>query len=223
MDVALSGGAEAPLTHGMIKSWEALRVLSADGCRPFSADRAGLVLGEAAGIIVLEELERARARGATIHGEVVGFGMSADGNNLTAPDATSTARAMALALADAGLPPAAVDYVNAHGTGTVLNDKTETAALRAVFGAHLDTLPVSSTKSMHGHCLGAAGALSVVASALALRHGFLPPTMGFRVRDPECDIDCVPNAARDADIDVVLSNAFAFGGLNAVLALKAYR
>ncbi|MBB6306980.1 beta-ketoacyl-[acyl-carrier-protein] synthase family protein [Xanthobacter tagetidis] len=222
LDVALSGGSEAPHTLGFLKAWEALRVLSPDGCRPFSADRNGLVLGEAGGVVVLEELERARGRGAPILAEVVGFGMSADGNDLTAPDGTSTARAMRLALADAGLAPEAIDYVSAHGTGTVLNDKTETAALRTVFGAKLDTMPVSSTKSMHGHCLGAAGALGVIGTVLAMREGFVPPTMGYRVPDPDCALDCVPNAARDHAVGHALVNAFAFGGLNAVLALKAW-
>lgn len=223
MDVALSGGCEAALTFGMVKSWEALRVLSPDGCRPFSADRNGLVLGEAAGVVVLEEWEHARARGATIYGELLGFGMSADGSDITAPDVTSTSRAMRLALSDAGITPEQVDYVNAHGTATVLNDKTEAAALRMVFGAHLDKMPVSSTKSMHGHTLGAAGALGLTAAVLAMRESFLPPTMGFTRPDPECDIDCVPNAARDQALDIVMTNAFAFGGLNAVLVLKAHR
>ncbi|MFG1361136.1 beta-ketoacyl-[acyl-carrier-protein] synthase family protein [Xanthobacter pseudotagetidis] len=222
LDVALTGGSEAPHTLGFLKAWEALRVLSPDGCRPFSADRNGLVLGEAGGVVVLEEMERARGRGAEILAEVVGFGMSADGNDLTAPDGTSTARAMRLALADAGIAPEAIDYVSAHGTGTVLNDKTEAAALRAVFGERLAKVPVSSTKSMHGHCLGAAGALGVLATVLAMREGFVPPTMGYRVPDPDCAIDCVPNAARDHAVDHALVNAFAFGGLNAVLALKAW-
>ncbi|MFG1346955.1 beta-ketoacyl-[acyl-carrier-protein] synthase family protein [Xanthobacter autotrophicus DSM 431] len=223
MDVAVTGGCEAPLTLGMVKSWEALRVLSPDTCRPFSRDRSGLVLGEGAAAFVLEDMDRARARGAPILAEVVGFGMSADGADLTAPNAESAARAISAALADAELPPDAVDYVNAHGTGTVLNDRTETAALRAVLGDHLKDVPVSSTKSMTGHCLGASGALGLVGCFLALGHGVLPPTMNFREADPECDLDCVPNAARAASPEVVLSNAFAFGGLNAVLALKAVR
>lgn len=223
LDVALSGGSESPLTLGLVKSWEALRVLSSDACRPFSKDRSGLVLGEGAGVVVLEDLERAQARGATILAEVLGFGMSADGSDITAPDKVSTARAMTLALADAAIAPTEVDYVNAHGTATVLNDKTETAALRAVFAGHLDRIPVSSTKSMHGHTLGAAGALGVTAAVLALKEGFVPPTMGFREADPECDLDCVPNAARPASLDIAMVNAFAFGGLNAVLVLKAWR
>lgn len=223
LDTAVSGGCEAPLTLGVVKSWEALRVLAADTCRPFSRDRSGLVLGEGAGVVVLEDMERARARGATIHAEIIGFGMSADGADLTAPDVVSAGRAIAAALADAGLDPAAVDYVNAHGTGTVLNDRTETAALRNVLGARLAEVPVSSIKSMTGHCLGASGALGVVAATLALKDGFVPPTMNFREQDPDCDLDCVPNAARAATPEVALVNAFAFGGLNAVLALRAAR
>ncbi|MFG1299834.1 beta-ketoacyl-[acyl-carrier-protein] synthase family protein [Xanthobacter sp. V3C-3] len=220
IDVAVTGGCEAPLTIGMMKSWEALRVTSSDTCRPFSKDRSGLVLGEGAAALVLEDMERARARGATILGEIVGFGMSADGADLTAPDAASCARAIAAALDDAGLAPDAVDYVNAHGTGTVLNDKTETAALRAVLGEGLARVPVSSVKAMTGHCLGAAGGLGAVTALLALGHGFFPPTLNFREPDPDCDLDCVPNAAREGAPEVALVNAFAFGGLNAVLALR---
>jgi len=223
LDVAVTGGCEAPITLGMVKSWEALRVLSGDTCRPFSKDRSGLVLGEGAGALVLEDMERARARGAPILGEIIGFGMSADGADLTAPDARSAARAISAALADAGLDAGAVDYVSAHGTGTVLNDRTETAALRSVLGDRLARVPVSSIKSMTGHCLGASGALGAIATLLAMAHGFLPPTMNFREADPECDLDCVPNAARAATPDVALVNAFAFGGLNAVLALRAVR
>ncbi|MCK0207671.1 beta-ketoacyl-[acyl-carrier-protein] synthase family protein [Starkeya koreensis] len=222
LDVAISGGAESQLTYGMLKSWEALRVLSPDGCRPFSKDRAGLVIGEGAGAVVLENLERARARGATIHAELVGFGMSADGMDITAPDMASAAAAMAFALEDAGLAPEQVGYVSAHGTATALNDRTETAALRHVFGAHLTKLPVSSSKSQYGHTMNASGALDFVTTVLALREGFLPPTMGFREFDPDCDLDCVPNAAREARIEAAISSSFAFGGLNAVLALKRY-
>ena len=221
IDVALTGGAEAPFAYGVLKSWEVLRVLSTDTCRPFSRDRSGLVLGEGAGVLVLEDLERARARGARIHAEIIGFGMSSDGADITAPDVESASRAMAMALSDAALDPAAVDYVNAHGTATPLNDRTETAALRKVLGDRLEKVPVSSTKSFYGHCLGASGALGVIATTLALGEGFLPPTMNFREHDPECDVDCVPNAARPAALGTALVNAFAFGGLNAVLAVKA--
>ncbi|WP_024281095.1 beta-ketoacyl-[acyl-carrier-protein] synthase family protein [Xanthobacter sp. 126] len=221
LDMAVTGGCEAPLTLGMVKSWEALRVLAGDTCRPFSKDRSGLVLGEGAAVLVLEEMERARARGATILGEVLGFGMTADGADLTAPDASSTARAIATALDDAGLDAGAVDYVAAHGTGTVLNDKTETTSLRTVLGDRLAKVPVSSLKSMTGHCFGASGALGVTAALLGMRNGFLPPTLNFREPDPECDVDCVPNAPRAASAEIALVNAFAFGGLNAVLAIRA--
>jgi nodulation protein E len=220
LDSALTGGSDASIVVGFMKAWDALRVLSPDMCRPFSADRAGLVIGEAGAILLLEEYEAARARGAAIIAELVGFGMSADAGDLTAPDARGAAQAMRAALDDAGLAPDDVDYVNAHGTGTRLNDKTEAAALADVFGAHLAMLPVSSTKSMHGHCLNAAGAIEAVITALALRDGVLPPTIGFRQVDPQCAIDCVPNEARRAPIGVAMSNSFAFGGLNAVLLLQ---
>ncbi|MCJ8143632.1 beta-ketoacyl-[acyl-carrier-protein] synthase family protein [Ancylobacter sp. A5.8] len=223
LDVALAGGAESQITYGMLKSWEALRVLAPDACRPFSKDRGGLVIGEGAGAVVLENLDHAVARGATIHAELIGFGMSADGMDITAPDMASCARSIAATLEDAGLSPDAVDYVNAHGTATPLNDKTESAALRAVFGNRMAALPVSSSKSMYGHTMSASGALDMVTMVLALREGFLPPTMGFREKDPDCDIDCVPNEARAADIEVALSSSFAFGGLNAVLAARRYR
>lgn len=221
IDVALTGGAESPFAFGVLKSWEVMRVLSTDTCRPFSRDRSGLVLGEGAGVLVLEDMGRARARGARILGEIVGFGMSSDGADITAPDVESCARAIAMAMKDAMLDPGAVDYVNAHGTATQLNDRTETAALRKVLGARLDAVPVSSSKSFYGHCLGASGALGLIVTALALREGFLPPTVNFREPDPDCAIDCVPNAARPASIGTALVNAFAFGGLNAVLAVKA--
>jgi nodulation protein E len=220
MDFALAGGSDASIVVGFMKAWDAMRVLSPDACRPFSRDRTGLVIGEGAAILVLEEWDRARARGARIHAEVAGFGMSADAADLTAPDATGAAQAMRAALDDAGTPAAAVDYVNAHGTGTRLNDRTEVAALGEVFGAHLGAMAVSSTKSMIGHCLNAGGALEAAVTALALHHGVIPPTIGFREADPDCAIDCVPNAARAAPIAVAMSNSFAFGGLNAVLLLR---
>ncbi|ODU57521.1 MAG: beta-ACP synthase [Acetobacteraceae bacterium SCN 69-10] len=221
LDLAVCGGSDASICVGYLKAWDALRVLSADACRPFSRDRSGLVIGEAAGILVLEPWELARARGAMIHAEFLGCGMGADAGDLTAPSAEGAARAIRAALDDAGLAPDAVGYVNAHGTGTRLNDSTEAAALRAVFGAHLARLPVSSSKSLHGHCLNAAGGLEAVVTTLALREGLLPPTLGFREADPHCELDCVPNVARRASIGVALSNSFAFGGLNAVLALGA--
>lgn len=220
IDSAITGGSDASITVGFMKAWDALRVLSPDPCRPFSKDRQGLSIGEAAAILVLEEYEHARSRHAPIYAELAGFGMSADAGDLIAPDARGAAQAMRAALDDAGLAPDDIDYVNAHGTGTRLNDKTEVAALTDVFGAHLARMPVSSTKSMHGHCLNAGGAVELALSALALRHGVLPPTIGFRVPDPDCAIDCVPNQARPARIGTAMSNSFAFGGLNAVLLLR---
>jgi nodulation protein E len=220
MDMAVTGGSDASIVVGFMKAWDALRVLSPDVCRPFSKDRSGLVIGEGAAILVLEEWRQARERGAAIHAEVVGFGMSADAGELTAPDTSGAARAIRAALGDAGLTPEDVDYVNAHGTGTRLNDKTEVDALGQVFGGHLGRMPVSSTKSMVGHCLNAGGAVELAVSALALQHGVLPPTIGFREHDPECAVDCVPNEARNAPIRVAMSNSFAFGGLNAVLLLR---
>ncbi len=217
LDVAVTGGADASLTPGGLKAWEALRVLSPDGCRPFARDRNGLVLGEGAGVLVLEDWNRAQARGATIHGEFLGFGMTADAGDLTAPSADGAARAMRAALDDAGLSPGQIGYVNAHGTATRLNDRTETTALRHVFGAHLADLPVSSSKSMHGHCLAATGAVEAVVTLQALRDARLPPTLGFTAPDPDCAIDCVPHHARPTDARFALSNSFAFGGLNAVL------
>ncbi len=222
VDVAITGGCDASIAPGFMKGWEALRVLSPDACRPFSRDRSGLVMGEGAGVLVLEAADHALARGAAPIMEVAGFGMGADGADVTAPSAAGAARAMRAALADAGCAPGEVGYVNAHGTGTRLNDRTETAALRDVFGAALDGIPVSSTKSMIGHCMTAGGALELIATALALRDGVLPPTAGFTTADPECDLDCVPNEARAADVRWAMSNAFAFGGLNAVLVARRW-
>ena len=219
-DLAITGGSEAPFSFGILKAWEAMRVVSPETCRPFSKDRRGMILGEGAAMFVLEPLEAARARGAAIHAEVVGFGMSADAAHITQPSAEGAARAMRAALRDASLAPEQIGYINAHGTATPANDVTETAAIRAVFGAHANRLPVSSTKSMHGHALGAAAALECLATVLALRDGVLPPTANFTEPDPECDLDVVANHARPAQIEHALSNSFAFGGLNAVLALR---
>ena len=219
--LAITGGSEAPFSFGILKAWEAMRVVSADTCRPFSRDRHGMILGEGAAMLVLEPLEAARARGARIHAEVVGFGMSADASHITQPSVEGAARAMRAALRDAALSPEQIGYINAHGTGTLANDISETAAIRAVFGSHVGNLPVSSTKSMHGHALGAAGALECLAAIVALRDGILPPTANFNEPDPECDLDVVPNHARAAQVEYALSNSFAFGGLNAVLALRA--
>jgi nodulation protein E len=217
--IALTGGTEACLTVGTIKCWEALRVLSADTCRPFSKTRSGLVLGEGAAMFVLETREHAMARGAPIYAELLGFGMSADADDITAINPDGAARAMRSALTDAKVNPEDVDYVNAHGTGTALNDKGETAALRIAFGASAEHLAVSSSKGVLGHSLGAAGALEFAATALALHHQTIPPTANFEERDPDCDLDYVPNTARNAPIQNAMSSSFAFGGLNAVLVL----
>ncbi len=219
-DVAVAGGTEACITYGAMRAWEAMRVLADDTCRPFSANRRGLVLGEGAGIFVLELLEHARARGATILAELAGSGMTADATDIVSPSADGAAAAMRQALDDAGLNPEDVDYVNAHGTGTVANDSTETRAIRLAFGAQADRLAVSSTKSMHGHALGASGALELVAVIGALRDSVVPPTANLDQPDPACDLDYVPNVAREMPVRAALSNSFAFGGLNAVLALK---
>ena len=217
--VAVAGGTDACITVGTLKGWEALRVLSSDTCRPFSKTRSGLVLGEGAAMIVLETRERAMARGARIYAEVLGFGMSADAADITAPDVDGAARAMQAALADARIDGADIDYVNAHGTGTTANDRTETIALRKVFGSSADRLAVSSSKAVLGHSLGASGALELAATALALHTRTVPPTANFEEADPECDLDVVPNVARQAPLRAAMSNSFAFGGLNAVLVL----
>jgi len=219
--MAISGGADAPIYFGNLKAWEAMRVVSPDTCRPFSKDRQGMILGEGAAMLVLEPLEAALARGAKPIAEIVGFGMSSDASHITQPLAEGAARAIRGALRDAGLAPEQVGYINAHGTGTEANDRMEAAAIRIVFGGHADRLPISSTKSMHGHTLGAAGAIEASAAALTLREGILPPTANFTVADPECDLDVVPNQARKASVEFALSSSFAFGGLNAVLALRA--
>ena len=218
-DLAITGGSEAPFSFGILKAWEAMRVVSPDTCRPFSKDRKGMILGEGAAMLVLEPWYAARARGARIHAEIAGFGMSADACHITQPSAEGAARAMRSALKDAALAPEQIGYINAHGTGTLANDVSEVAAIRAVFGEHASRLAVSSTKSMHGHALGAAAALECAATVLALRDGILPPTANFTAADPECDLDVIPNRARAAEVGYALSNSFAFGGLNAVLVL----
>jgi len=219
--MAIAGGSEAPFFLGGLKAWEAMRVISKDTCRPFSAERSGMILGEGAGMLVLETLEGALARGASPIAEIVGFGMSADASHITQPLAAGPARAMRLALRDSGLAREQIGYINAHGTATEANDRIEAAAIRCTFGPHTDKLAVSSTKSMHGHTLGAAGALEAVACVLSLRDGMLPPTANFLTADPACDLDVVPNHARAATVEACLSNSFAFGGLNSVLAFKA--
>ncbi len=219
-DIALTGGSEAPFSFGLLKAWEAMRVVSPTICRPFSKDRNGMILGEGAAMMVIETLEHALARGATPIAEIVGFGMSADAHHITQPSAEGAAKAVRMALRDAGIGPEQVGYVNSHGTGTSVNDCTETRALKLVFGEHAAKLPMSSTKAMHGHTLGAAGAIESTAAILALTQGFLPPTLNYNEPDPECDLDCVPNVARPAEFEYALSNSFAFGGLNAVLAYR---
>jgi nodulation protein E len=219
-DVMLSGGTEAMLCFGGIKAWEGLRVMSRDGCRPFSADRNGMVQGEGGAVFVFEEREHARARGADILCEVAGFAMSSDAADIVTPSAEGAARAMRGALADGGIALADVGYINAHGTGTAVNDRTETQAIHDVFGAHADALQVSSTKAMHGHLIGGTGAVELLSCIMALRDGVIAPTIGLSAPDPACDLDYVANTARQARVDVAVSNAFAFGGLNAVLALR---
>lgn len=219
-DAALAGGTEACITLGTVKAWEAMRVMADDTCRPFSRQRRGMVLGEGAGVIVLETLQHAQRRGATILAEFVGAGMSADAGDIVFPSEAGAAKAIERALKDGGLAPEDVDYVNAHGTATPANDPTETKAIRRAFGAHADRLAVSSTKSMHGHALGAAGAVELVAAIGALRDSVVPPTANFGDADPECDLDYVPNVAREMPVRAAISNSFAFGGLNAVVALR---
>ena len=216
----VTGGSESMLCFGGVKAWEGLRVMSKDACRPFSANRNGMVQGEGAGVFVFEEMERAKKRGADILAEVVGFGMSSDASDIVMPSKNGAARAIQGALSDGGIANDEVGYINAHGTGTAANDKTECAAVADVFGPHADRLMISSTKSMHGHLIGGTGAVELLACIMALRDGVVAPTIGYEEADPECALDVVPNEARDADVKVALSNAFAFGGMNAVLALR---
>ena len=230
-DVMIAGGAEAiiiPLTIAGFCQMKAMSTRNEEptkASRPFDAERDGFVCGEGGGLVVLESLEHARRRDARIYSEVVGYGMTGDAHHMTAPDpeGDGAARAMASALRDGGLEPSAVGYINAHGTSTPYNDKFETIAIKRVFGEHAKRLPVSSTKSMTGHLLGAAGGIEAIATTLALHHGILPPTINYEKPDPECDLDYVPNQARKQDVDVALSNAFGFGGTNATLAFRKYR
>lgn len=219
----VTGGSESMLCFGGVKAWEGLRVMSKDACRPFSANRNGMVQGEGAAIFVFEEHEHARARGADILAEVSGFAMTSDAADIVMPSKHGAGRAIAGALKDARINPEEVGYINAHGTGTAANDKTECAAVADVFGRYADDLMISSTKSMHGHLIGGTGAVELLAVIMALRDGVIAPTIGYEEPDPECALDVVPNTAREAEVDVALSNAFAFGGLNAVMALRAHR
>ena len=219
--VMLAGGGDAMLTFGGIKAWEGLRVMSKTACRPFSANRSGMVQGEGAGVFVLETYEGAMARGAEILAELIGFSMTSDAGDIVMPNQQGAVRAIRGALRDARLDPQDIGYINAHGTGTAANDKTECAAVTEVFGAHAPALMMSSTKSMHGHLIGGTGAVELLACLMALRDGVIAPTIGYEQPDPNCALDVVPNVARQAKVTATLSNAFAFGGMNAVLALKA--
>jgi 3-oxoacyl-[acyl-carrier-protein] synthase II len=228
-DVMVTGGSEATITRMAMAGFCAMKAMSvrnddpARASRPFDRDRDGFVMGEGAGIVVLEEMDRARRRGATVLAEMIGYGTTSDAYHVTAPspNGEGAARAMAIALQDAGVDPTEVDYINAHGTSTDLNDKLETAAVKTVFGEHARRLVLASTKSMTGHLLGAAGGVEMVASVLAVSHGILPPTINYEHPDPECDLDCVPNEARPAAVRVALSNSFGFGGHNVSLAIRS--
>ena len=220
-DVMVTGGSESMLCFGGVKAWEGLRVMSKDACRPFSANRNGMVQGEGAAIFILENLDKAKKRGAVILAEVIGYAMSSDASDIVMPSKQGAARALKGALLDARLNPEDVKYINAHGTGTAANDKTECAAVADVFGRHADNLMLSSTKSMHGHLIGGTGAVELLACIMAVKDGIIAPTIGYEEADPECALDVVPNQAREAEVNVALSNAFAFGGLNAVLAVRS--
>jgi len=220
VDVAIAGGTEAPLCYGMLRCWEAMRILAPDGCRPFSRERRGLVLGEGAAIVVLESDAHAEKRGAAPYAALAGVGFNADASNITVPSLEGQVAAMRAAIHDAGLQPRDFDYVNAHGTGTQINDVTETRAIRTVFGDAAKRLRVSSTKSAHGHCIGASAAMELICTLLGMRQGFTPATLNYGEPDPECDLDYVPNHALPEAPRTVLSNAFAFGGLNACLVAR---
>jgi nodulation protein E len=221
-DVMVAGGADAPLIFGVLKAWEVLRVVALDACRPFSGNRTGLSVGEGAGMFVLETEAHAMARGAEILCELAGFGMTGDALDIVAPGVEGPARAMQLCLADARLNVADIGYINAHGTATKANDAIETAAIKLAFGNHAQTLSISSTKSMHAHCMGASGAIELLACIGAVREGIIAPTINYQTSDPDCDLDVTPNVARGRTVTAALSNSFAFGGTNAVLCVKKY-
>jgi nodulation protein E len=221
-DMAITGGSETTLSNGYLKAWEAIRVVAPDTCRPFSKTRQGMILGEGGAMLVLEKLESAQKRGAKIYGEIVGFGMSSDASHITKPNQVGAEAAMSMALEDAGIAAEKIDYINAHGTGTAVNDAMETSAIKSVFGDHAYKLAISATKSLHGHVLGGTSAIEAVATTLALEHQMFPPTANYEEGDEECDLDVVPNASREGTINYALSNSFAFGGLNAVLAFKKW-
>jgi 3-oxoacyl-[acyl-carrier-protein] synthase II len=229
-DCAITGGADSLLTYGVIKSWQALQILALEdpqdpstSCRPFSLDRTGFVLGEGATAFILEEAEHALRRGARIYAEMRGYGCTSDGSHITKPDVRGQAHAISSALREAEIHPGDIGYINAHGTATRIGDIVETEAIKQVFGSHARTVPISSTKSMHGHSLGAAGAMEFAAALLAMQHGVAPPTAHLKAPDPECDLDYVPNQCREnVRIRAVMSNSFAFGGSNAVLVARAW-
>ena len=216
VDVGVAGASEAAINYGSFRAWQAMRVLSPDGCFPFSKNRNGTTLGEGAGILTLESLEHAQARGARIYAEMVGFGMTSDAMDMINPDTAGPMNAMKIALDDAGLDGSEIDYLNAHGTATALNDSNETKAIRGALGANAEKVSISSTKSMHGHLLGAGGAVEAIACIKAIEENFVPPTINFQDPDPECDLDYTPNEGRSREVNYAMSNSFAFGGLNAV-------
>lgn len=217
VDVAIAGASESVINYGTMKAWQALHVLSPEGCFPFAKKRNGTVLGEGAGILVLESYEHAKARGANILAEIAGYGTSSDAKDMVNPDIEGPKEAMRMALEDAQISPSDIQYLNAHGTATTINDANETRAIKAVFGNHAKNLAISSTKSMHGHPLGAGGGIEAGVCISALREGWVPPTIGLDDPDPECDLDYIPNVGRKLDVTYAMSNSFAFGGLNAVL------
>lgn len=225
-DTAITGGSEATLSPGIFSAWCALRVLSRrndtpeQACRPYSKDRDGIVLGEGAGFVILEELTRALKRDARVYAEIIGYGSSYDASHVTAPDVNGQALAIERAIREAQVAPQDVDYVNAHGTGTGLNDKAETDTAKMIFGQHAYSIPMISIKPQVGHTLGASGALGLIASCLSLRDGLIPATINYTEPDPECDLDYVPNTARKAELNIVMSNAFGFGGNNGVLLIR---
>jgi nodulation protein E len=217
VDVAIAGAAEAVINYGTMKAWQALHVLSPEGCFPFAKKRNGTVLSEGAGILILEEMEHAKRRGAKVFAELMGFGMTSDAKDMVNPGIEGPQEAMRLALEEAGLPPDKIDYINAHGTATTVNDENETNAIKELFGKHAYKLAVSSTKSMHGHPLGAGGGIEAAACLKAMEDQWVPPTIGLDEADPKCDLDYVPNVGRSMKVEYTMSNSFAFGGLNTTL------
>lgn len=229
-DVIVAGGSEALVTDGNLRAWDAMQALAradaadpARSCKPFSSKRTGIVLGEGAAALVLERADRAERRGARVYAEISGYGNAADASHISKPDATGQVRAMRAALEDARLSPDAIGYLNAHGTATQIGDVVETAAIKQVFGDGARRLPVSSTKALHGHLMGGTGALEILAAIMAMNEGVIPPTAHLDDPDPSCDLDYVPNVAREARLDAVMSNSFGFGGMNAVLVARRYQ